>query len=44
MIEYMGIVETGCYEYFINSNGTLFHRMFKIWKALPEYVIKMINN
>jgi ankyrin repeat protein len=44
MIEYMGIVETGCYEYFINSNGTLFHRMFKSWEALPEYVIKMINH
>ena len=44
MIEYLGIVETGCYEYFINSNGTLFHRMFKVWDALPEYVIKMINH
>jgi len=43
MIEYLGNVETGCYEYFINSNGTLFHRMFKVWEALPEYVIKMIN-
>lgn len=43
MIEYLGIVKTGCYEYFINSNGTLFHRMFKSWEALPEYVIKMIN-
>lgn len=44
MIEYLGIVETGCYEYFINSNGTLFHRMFKVWESLPEYVIKMINH
>ena len=44
MIEYQGVVETGCYEYFINSNGTLFHRMFKIWDAIPENVIKMIKN
>lgn len=44
MIEYLGVVETGCYEYFINSNGTLFHRMFKSWEYLPEYVIKMIKH
>lgn len=43
MIEFLGIVETGCYEYFINSNGTLFHRMFKIWDKIPENVKKMIN-
>jgi len=44
MIEYQGVVETGCYEYFINSNGTLFHRMFKSWESLPENIIKMINH
>lgn len=43
MIEFQGMVETGCYEYFINSNGTLFHRMFKIWDKIPENVKKMIN-
>ncbi len=44
MIEFNGIVETGCYEYFINSNGTLFHRMFKIWELVPENVIKLIKH
>lgn len=44
MIEYNGIVETGCYEYFINTNGTLFHRMFKIWKSIPDNIIKLIKN
>jgi ankyrin repeat protein len=44
LIEYNGIVETGCYEYFINSFGTLFHRMFKKWDVVPENVIKMIKN
>jgi hypothetical protein len=44
MLEYQGVVETGCYEYFINSNGTLFHRMFKKWESIPENVIKMIKN
>jgi len=43
MIEFQGNVETGCYEYFINSNGTLFHRMFKIWDKIPENVKKMIK-
>lgn len=43
LIEFNGIVETGCYEYFLNSNGTLFHRMFKIWDAVPEYIKKNIK-
>jgi hypothetical protein len=44
MIEFNGNVETGCYEYFINSNGTLFHRMFKIWESIPDNVIKLIKH
>jgi ankyrin repeat protein len=43
MIEFQGNVETGCYEYFINSYGTLFHRMFRSWDTIPENVKKMIN-
>jgi len=28
----------GCYEYFINSNGTLFHRMFRYIENLPKHI------
>lgn len=44
LIEFDGIVQTGCYEYFLNSNGTLFHRMFKIWDSVPDYVKTKIKN
>lgn len=44
MIEFNGKVETGCYEYFINSHGTLFHRMFKVWNLVPDEVKKKIKN
>jgi ankyrin repeat protein len=44
IMEYDGDMETGCYEYFINSNGTLFHRMFRPWTNLPENIKKMIKH
>ena len=44
MIEHNNEIETGCYEYFINSNGTLFHRMFRPWSLLPNNVKKMLKN
>jgi ankyrin repeat protein len=36
IIQYNGIIETGCYEYFINSYGTLFHRMFRPYGSLQK--------
>lgn len=44
MIEYNNEIETGCYEYFINSNGTLFHRMFRQWSTLPNNIKKLLKN
>lgn len=44
IMEYNGDMETGCYEYFINSNGTLFHRMFRPWSILPENIKKMLSH
>ncbi len=44
MLEFNGDIETGCYEYFINSNGTLFHRMFRPWDFLSNNIKKMIKN
>lgn len=32
----------GCYEYIINSRGTLFHRFFKSMNKIPEDVVKDI--
>lgn len=43
MLQYEGVLETGCYEYFINSYGTLFHRMFRPYRSLPKDVKKMLN-
>ena len=40
-----GEMQFGCFEYFINSYGTLFHRMFRIYDALPVDVkISLENN
>jgi ankyrin repeat protein len=44
MIEFNNEIQTGCYEYFINSNGTLFHRMFRPWNLLPNNIKKMLKN
>jgi hypothetical protein len=44
MIEYNNKIETGCYEYFINSNGTLFHRMFRPWTLLSNNIKKLLKN
>jgi ankyrin repeat protein len=44
IIEFNNKIEIGCYEYFINSNGTLFHRMFRPWSLLPNNVKKMLKN
>lgn len=38
VIQYGDIIDTGCYEYFINSYGTLFHRMFRPFGSLPREV------
>lgn len=43
MIQYGDIIETGCYEYFINSYGTVFHRMFRPYKSLPKNVKEQLN-
>lgn len=37
-----GKMETGCFEYFINTFGTLFHRLFRPLSALPLEVKKII--
>ena len=44
LLEVNGDIDTGCYEYFINSNGTLFHRMFRPWKNLSNNIKKLIKN
>jgi len=44
MLEHSGEIETGCYEYFINSNGTLFHRMFRPWIYLSNNIKKLLKN
>jgi ankyrin repeat protein len=44
LLEFNNEIETGCYEYFINSNGTLFHRMFRPWTLLPNNIKKMLKN
>lgn len=44
MLEFNGEIQTGCYEYFINTNGTLFHRMFRTWTSLPPSVKKLLKN
>lgn len=44
MLEFNNEIESGCYEYFINSNGTLFHRMFRPWSCLPNNIKKMLKN
>ena len=43
VIEHNGHIETGCYEYFINSNGTLFHRMFRPYINLPITVSSLLD-
>jgi hypothetical protein len=43
LLEYDGEVQTGCYEYFINSYGTLFHRMFRPWTTLPDNIKQIIK-
>jgi ankyrin repeat protein len=44
ILEYDGEIKTGCYEYFINSKGTLFHRMFRPWNILPDNIKLMITH
>ena len=38
VIQYKDIIEIGCYEYFINSFGTLFHRMFRPINNIPKNI------
>ena len=38
-----GKMEIGCFEYFINSYGTLFHRMFRPYVELPLRVKKQVD-
>ena len=33
----------GCYEYFINCRGTLFHRFFKVLNKIPDDVVAEIK-
>jgi hypothetical protein len=44
VLEYKDTIKTGCYEYFINSNGTLFHRMFRPWSSIPDNIKSMIEH
>lgn len=43
ILEYDGHIETGCFEYFINSKGTLFHRMFRPYNLLCDTIKNLIN-
>ena len=42
VIQYGKHIETGCYEYFLNSNGTLFHRLFRPYNSLPANIRKQL--
>lgn len=43
ILQYNNHISTGCYEYFINSHGTLFHRMFRPYSSLPKEIIKRLD-
>lgn len=39
-----GQIIKGCFEYFINNNGSLFHRLFKEIDRVPQKIINEIFN